>query len=91
MPTNDDTLDTMIAVLETKAGKISKDLQKIRNTLTLAESIKKIDVPDPTPEDHRKTKKVLPLDHTLKTAITSSRRDEIYSKIVSDYNTITAE
>jgi len=84
MPVNEDLLNSTILDLLDKLNQSSLERQTLQNLHINAVSIKLIEVPDPTPEDTERTKKVLPLDPKLDTTITEDRRQAIYDKIISD-------
>lgn len=84
MPVNEATLQTTIDTINSKIQTNAQERQKLRQLLDIAESIKQVDVPDPTPQDLNRTKKIMPKDRVLGKDITPARRQEIYDKIVAD-------
>ena len=84
MPIEEEILDSTIQDIRHKLGVNSLERQKIKNILQAASSIQQIDVPDPTKEKPRQTKKELPKDRILGTEISPTRRQAIYDKIRQD-------
>jgi len=85
MTVNDTILESTIVGLQEKLNIVSLQRSNLKTILRDAYSIVLLDLPDPTEEDTRRTKKVLPLDNKLGTEITVERREQIYEKIIANF------
>ena len=90
MPVDDAVLEKTIEDLQTKLNEVSTLRHKLKVCHRSAQSIRQVDVPDPTPEDTARTKKEIPEDRALGKKFTSTRRQEIFDKIESDKTALLA-
>jgi len=84
MPVDEDNLDAIIVDLIKKTNTNFVQRQEITEIYKCAKRIELVDVPDPTIEDPKQTKKVLPMDDDLGLEITVQRREQIYDELISD-------
>jgi hypothetical protein len=84
MPVDESLLEAKIQEINTKLTENGVMRQTLKALHKNAINIQQVDVPDPTPEDPRKTKKEMPKDDDLGSQITPARRQEIYDKILVD-------
>jgi len=85
MPVDEANLEVIIGDLGTKIEANALVTRKLNRILKNANMIKQIDVPDPVPEDTRRTKKEIPADPMLGGLLGTARRQAIYDMIVDDH------
>jgi len=84
MAVDETILESTIVDLSEKLNAVSLERQNLKTIIRDAQSIVMVNVPDPTEEDPRRTKKELPQDNKLGAEITTERREQIYDKIIVD-------
>jgi len=88
MPIDEDILESTISNLVDKINANSIQRTKLRELYAYAQEIALVSIPDPTPEEPSRTKKIMPIDKKLGTKITDERREAIYEKLLVDVDNL---
>lgn len=84
MPVDEDNLAKIISDVGAKLDEVTTQRSNLKIILSNANSIRQVEVPDPTEENPGQRKMVMPNDRSLGNKIKPARRQEIYDQIVSD-------
>jgi len=79
---DNDILQSTIAKLQAEVNVIGRRRNKLDACIRVAQKIVLVDLSIATPQEPRKTKKILPQDLSLGKMITVKRREEIYDEII---------
>lgn len=83
MPIDYDILDSALKEVMDKINQNHTERKNLENIHKIGESIQLVTVPDPTAEEPRRTKKVIPNDPMLGGEISATRQQEIYDKFLA--------
>jgi len=84
MAVDEDILNDTIQSLLDKITINSTQRKTLQELYLKAKNISLVEIPAPTVEDSRLTKKVLPNDTVLGVEINPTRREEIYDQVISE-------
>jgi len=84
MTIDEDVLDSTVINILQKISVSTLYTKKLTTIHKNLQSIQLVDIPDPVSEDMSRIKRIIPCDKELNVKITDTRRNEIYTKCMSD-------